>query len=107
MDACSQPAVTAAIRLLLMTGMRVGEVTGLRWKDIDRERNCLVLSDSKTGARITPLSSQAMTAIQPLSTASADDLVFEGAKANSAIALTRPWYRLRSADSMRPRQLVS
>src|ERR1019366_7237774 len=82
---------------LLLTGMRAGEVTGLKWKDIDRERNCLVLSDSKTGARIIPLSSQAMAAIQPLSPANTDDLVFAGAKANSPIALTRPWYRLRSA----------
>ena len=78
------PAATAAIRPLLLTGMRVGEVTGLRWKDIDRERVCLVLADTKTGAQnkdghtgLSPLSTQATSEIQPLSPGSRDDLVLQ------------------------------
>jgi len=44
-----------ATRLLLLTGMRLGEVLTLPWANIDLGRNLLRLSDGKTGARIVAL----------------------------------------------------
>src|SRR5262249_16161673 len=35
------------IRLLTFTGARKGEITGLRWSEVDFERSCLRLGDSK------------------------------------------------------------
>ena len=45
------------IRLLLLTGMRRGEVFNLRWSEVDGDT--LVLSDSKTGPRKVHLNPQA------------------------------------------------
>ena len=55
----------AIIRLLLLTGCRKGELVGLRWKEVDGDRLCLV--DSKTGPRTVYLSktAQAVIAGQP------------------------------------------
>ena len=45
------------IRLLLLTGCRIGELVRLRWEDLDGDR--LRLPDSKTGPRIVFLNGQA------------------------------------------------
>lgn len=46
----------AALRLLLLTGCRVGEILGLQWRHVDLERRLLMLPDSKTGAKSVFLS---------------------------------------------------
>ncbi len=46
----------AAIRLLAMTGCRKSEILTLRWQHVDFERSCLRLPDSKTGAKVIPVS---------------------------------------------------
>ncbi len=45
------------VRLLLFTGCRRGEITGLRWSEV--REDMLALSDSKTGPRTVPLGSRA------------------------------------------------
>ena len=45
------------IRLLLLTGCRRGEITGLRWSEV--RDGTLALADSKTGPRTAPLNRQA------------------------------------------------
>ena len=45
----------AAIRLLMLTGCRQGEILTLRWEDVRLEEGELRLRDSKTGPRIVPL----------------------------------------------------
>lgn len=47
----SDPRELVAIRLLIFTGCRSAEILGLRWEDVDIERRCLHLPDSKTGKR--------------------------------------------------------
>lgn len=42
---------TAAIRLLILTGCRLGEILSLQWRHVDSERGLLLLPDSKTGAK--------------------------------------------------------
>ena len=44
-----------ALRLLMLTGCRKGEVVGLAWSEVDLEGACLRLADSKTGKRTIPL----------------------------------------------------
>lgn len=55
----------AAIRLLMLTGCRRGEIIGLCWQWIDFERCCLRLPDSKTGAKIVPLGDPAIELLRP------------------------------------------
>ena len=45
----------AAIRLLMLTGCRSGEVLGLRWEDVALERNEVRLPDRKTGGYSIPM----------------------------------------------------
>ena len=45
------PKAVAVIRLLLLTGCRRREIENLRWSEVDLERSCLRLEDSKTGPR--------------------------------------------------------
>jgi integrase len=41
--------IVGAIRLLIFTGARLGEILTLRWDQVDFERSMLLLADSKTG----------------------------------------------------------
>ncbi|TWB16917.1 phage integrase family protein [Nitrospirillum amazonense] len=47
--------VLNAVRLLLLTGCRVGELLALRWADIDLEAGALYIRDAKAGARAHPI----------------------------------------------------
>ncbi|MBB3978894.1 integrase [Rhizobium azooxidifex] len=60
------PSVTGAIRLYLLTGMRLREVLHLRWDEVDLDRGLLFLADSKTGRRTTVLSAPAVDIIKGL-----------------------------------------
>lgn len=56
----------AAIRLLLFTGCRLGEILGLEWNHVDRKGRRLVLPDSKTGAKVVQLSAPAARVLEDL-----------------------------------------
>ena len=49
------PMATAAIRLLMLTGCRSGEIISLRWDYVDLDRGELRLPDSKTGSKVVHL----------------------------------------------------
>ena len=59
-----RPIAAAAVSLLLLTGCRLGEVLGLRWKDV--RGNCLHLEDSKTGPKTVWLGDDARAVIDSL-----------------------------------------
>ena len=46
--------------------MRLGEVLGLRWDDVDLACGAIRLSDAKTGARTVPLGAPAMAFLASL-----------------------------------------
>lgn len=50
----------AAVRLQMLTGCRLGEIQTLRWEDVELNAAELRLRDSKTGARMVPLSAAAV-----------------------------------------------
>lgn len=87
------PHATAAIRLLILTGCRLREILHLQWSDIDWQHNWLVLSDSKTGRRIVPLSSEAMEVLRGL--ARGGQYVIRGSATDKPRSdLKRPWERI-------------
>ena len=47
----AKPSVIRAVRLLALTGCRLGEILNLRWEEVDLENGELRLSDTKTGPR--------------------------------------------------------
>ena len=54
------PYAVLALRLLLLTGCREGEILHLRWEHVDLERRWLTLPDSKTGPKVEPLGAPAV-----------------------------------------------
>jgi site-specific recombinase XerD len=57
---------TAAIRLLILTGLRLREVLHLRWTDVDFERGVALLADTKTGRRYAVLTAPALVILKEL-----------------------------------------
>ncbi|MCB1136853.1 MAG: site-specific integrase [Chlamydiia bacterium] len=67
------------VRLSLITGMRLGEVQGLRWRDIDLIQGTITLWQTKNGDnRILPLTAEASEVLQssPDRSSSPESLVF-------------------------------
>jgi integrase len=82
-----------AIRLLIYTGARHGEVVGLRWEWVQRPR--LMLPDSKTGAKIVYLNRQARAVLDAMPTKAEIGLVFPSLRGDKPIALSIPWLAIR------------
>lgn len=90
-----RPAI-AAIRMLLLTGCRRGEVATLRWDDVDRVSGHLRLRDSKTGPRWIPLTREAIAVLDGLERKPGNPWVFTGIGEGTHVGdLTRYWLRLR------------
>ena len=89
-------AVTA-IRLLMLTGCRLGEVQTLRWENVDLEAGELRLPDSKTGARMVPLSRAAAGVLAALPRDPDNPWVIAGRKPGAHLTdLQHPWRRIRA-----------
>jgi integrase len=86
------PYAAAAIRLLLFTGARLGEILSLRWEYVDMERQALFLPDSKTGSKVVMLNAPAMAVIAGLERMPDNPFVICGIKEGEPLAdLKRPW----------------
>jgi len=84
------PHALAAVRFLALTGWRTGEVTGLRWREIDLERRTARLQQTKTGASLRPLSQEAIAILktqrQTVLDAGADALVFPASRGTGTMS---------------------
>lgn len=60
------PHAAAAIRLLMFTGARRGEILSLEWANIDLERGIARLLDSKTGFKVLQLPAPAVAVLKSL-----------------------------------------
>lgn len=90
------PSVLLAIRLLILTGARKGEILGLQWDEVDFERQCLRLRDSKTGKKTIPLGAPALDLLANVKGYASNPHVCPGFKAGKPLVnLTKPWYRIR------------
>ena len=88
------PAAVRAIRLLIYTGARCGEITSLRWEWVQPPR--FMLPDSKTGPKIVLLNAQARAVLDGIETEERSGLVFSAPRNKSMpINLTAFWVRLR------------
>ncbi|MGY0791834.1 tyrosine-type recombinase/integrase [Azospirillum argentinense] len=66
LESTESPTVLNAVRLLLLTGCRMGEVLALRWIDIDLETGALVILDGKSGGRLHPIGAQTIAFLTEL-----------------------------------------
>ena len=95
------PYPSAAIKLLLLTGCRRGEIVNLHWEHVDFEHECLRLPDSKTGAKIVYLNAPARVLLQELPRMADNSRVIPGMRADSAsAAIENAWERVRGAADL-------
>jgi len=88
------PFAGAALRLLLFTGCRVGEILKLKWSEIDFERGFLFLPDSKTGRKPVVLNAPALAVLSELPRHG--DYVIAGDElGKSRYDLKKPWRLIR------------
>jgi integrase len=95
------PHAAAAIRLLAVTGMRLGEVLSLRWREVDSERGVLFLPDSKTGRKTVYLGAPSLAIFATLPRLEDCPFVFPGGKSGQHRAdLKRPWAAVTKAAKL-------
>lgn len=85
---------SVAVRLLVLTGARRGEILNLQWSHVDEENRCLRLPDSKTKAKTIPLNDEALAVLGELSRRAF--WVVPTAAGDTPISLSKPWSRIRT-----------
>lgn len=104
------PYVIAALRLLIFTGARRGEVLNLRWEHVDVERGMLHLPDSKTGKKTIHMHPPAVQLLASLRRVDGNPYVFAGGRADHGDKgraegqpikdLMVPWIAIRNAAGL-------
>lgn len=90
----------AAIRMLLLTGARKGEILTLKWDWVDFETGYLNLPDSKTGAKRIPLGAPALQLLSARKRES--DYVFPSSddREKHFVGLQKIWVKLRKQAAL-------
>jgi integrase len=70
------PKALNIARLWALTGCRRNEIAELKWSEIDFERGCLVLGDTKTGLSIRPLGAPALALLRVIPRSEHSEYVF-------------------------------
>ncbi|MDE0382084.1 MAG: tyrosine-type recombinase/integrase [Rhodospirillales bacterium] len=92
----ASPAAVAALRLLALTGCRLGEILALRWDDVDRAAGELRLREAKAGARMVPLTPTAEAVLAAIPR-TGNPWVIAGRRPNRRVnSITAEWYRIRA-----------
>lgn len=91
------PSVIHAVRLLILTGMRSGEVLSLKWDWIDIDAGRINLPDSKTGDKAVPLNAPALAVLNSIPRVDGNPHVIIGGKTGAALVnLKDPWAAIRT-----------
>ena len=94
----ANPSGIAIIRLLAFTGARKGEITGLRWSEVDIDRGYLRLGDSKTGAKVIPIGPPACAVLASAIAVEGSPFVFPAASGDGHFqGVEKVWRRAREA----------
>jgi integrase len=96
------PAAAAALRLLALTGMRVGEVLSLQWGWIDFQRGVIFFPDSKTGQKVLALGEPAQVLLGNISKTAGNPHVFAGKKfGRHLVDINSPWRFVREGAGLK------
>ena len=95
-EGTAHPSAILSVRLLLLTGARKSEILNLRWDEIDFERACIWLSESKTGEKVIPLGAPALDLLQHAQRVERNPFVCFGNRPGARlVGLQKIWERLR------------
>lgn len=96
------PSAIAAVRLLLFTGCRLGEILKLQWEHVDLADHVLRLPDSKTGAKVVHLGSAATSVLQSIDKVAGNPFVIVGRNPGAHLTDLQPfWQRLRGRAGLK------
>ncbi len=91
----ARAGVLAALRLLILTGARSGEIKNLRWDEVDLQAGVLRLNDSKTGAKTIRLGAAAVEILTGIKREH-PEWVFPGKSGKRPIDPKSAWRRVRA-----------
>ena len=101
-DRTGNPYPAAAIKLLLLTGGRRGEILELKWQHVDFERRCLRLPESKTGPKIMYLNAPALEILAGLPRMENNPYVILGKReGRPLVGIDKLWFHVRAAAGLR------
>ena len=92
----TQSAINA-VRLLMLTGCRLGEIMTLKWDHVDLKARELRLPDSKTGAKIVHFGEAVAEVLKKIERLDNNPWVITGRKEGARLTdLQHPWRRIRT-----------
>ena len=95
------PVVSAALKTLLFTGARCGEILTLKWEYVDLARGLAHLPDSKTGAKALHLPPQAVAVLETMLAIKESEYCFPGRYGKGHIVNVKDtWRRLLAAAGL-------
>jgi integrase len=90
------PSAVACIRLLLLTGCRLGEIQTLKWSYLDLDTCLAFLPDSKTGRKTLYLGSVAVKLLRSIPSRKDNPYVIAGVIEGQYLTdMQKPWRRIR------------
>jgi integrase len=90
------PSAVACIRLLLLTGCRLGEIQTLKWSYLDLDTCLAFLPDSKTGRKTLYLGSVAVKLLKSIPRKVGNPYVITGdIEGQHLTDMQKPWRRIR------------
>lgn len=96
------PYITAAIRLLLLTGARCNEILTLKWDDVDFKRKLIRLQESKTGQKTIYLSAPALQLLSEIPRIEENPYVICGKKEGAHLVnIKDPWIEIRKSAGLK------
>ncbi len=105
-EGSEMPSTITLVRLLILTGCRLGEIQNLKWEFVEIENGCLRLPDSKTGAKVVPLGGAAINLLAGLPREPFVNYVCPGLKPDRPlVGIHRAWYRIRATAGLQDLRL--
>jgi integrase len=96
------PSAIAAVRLLILTGCRLGEIMTLKWEYVDFAGKALRLPDSKTGAKVVHLGQPAIEVLEKVERVEKNPWVIVGTKPGARLSDLQPfWQRVRARAGLK------
>lgn len=90
-----------AIRLLALTGCRRGEITNLKWSEVDLKSHCLRLEDSKEGASVRPIGEAVVELLEAVDREEGSPFVLKGVRGEGPyLGLPTAWKRIVHRDDL-------
>jgi len=95
-DGSETKSAVNAVRLLMLTGCRLGEIMTLKWSYVDTKARELRLPDSKTGAKVVHFGQSVVDLLKKIDRIEGNPWVIVGQKEGTRLTdLQHPWRRIR------------